>query len=112
MTTWCRNMLLHFTTFYRTQRITLVKVFSNINYSLSYNYIAGQILPVPNPTFLALHSSVNILDMSLLRICFLGMAESEEELKSLLMKVREESEKTGIKFNIQEFNIHSSLHGK
>ena len=39
-------------------------------------------------------------------------AESEEELKSLLMKVREESEKTGIKFNIQEFNIHSSLHGK
>ena len=40
------------------------------------------------------------------------MVESEEELKSLLMKVREESEKTGIKFNIQEFNIHSSLHGK
>ena len=40
------------------------------------------------------------------------MAESEKELKSLLMKVREESEKTGIKFNIQEFNIHSSLHGK
>ena len=40
------------------------------------------------------------------------MAESEAELKSLLMKVREESEKTGIKFNIQEFSIHSSLHGK
>ena len=40
------------------------------------------------------------------------MAESEEGLKSLLMKVREESEKTDIKFNIQEFNIHSSLHGK
>ena len=40
------------------------------------------------------------------------MAESEEKLKSLLMKVREESEKTGIKFNIQEFNIHSSLHVK
>ena len=40
------------------------------------------------------------------------MAESEEELRSLLMKVREESEKTGIKFNIQEFSIHSSLHGK
>ena len=29
------------------------------------------------------------------------MAESEEELKSLLMKVKEESEKAGIKFNIQ-----------
>ena len=40
------------------------------------------------------------------------MAESEEELNGLLMKVREESEKTGIKFNIQEFSIHSSLHGK
>ena len=40
------------------------------------------------------------------------MAESKEEVKSLLMKVREESEKTGIKFNIQEFSIHSSLHGK
>ena len=29
-------------------------------------------------------------------------AESEEELKSLLMKVKEESEKTGLKFNIQK----------
>ena len=39
-------------------------------------------------------------------------AVNEQQLKSLLMKVREESEKTDIKFNIQEFNIHSSLHGK
>ena len=30
------------------------------------------------------------------------MAESKEELKSLLMKVKEESEKTGLKFNIQK----------
>ena len=30
------------------------------------------------------------------------MVESEEELKSLLMKVKEESEKTGLKFNIQK----------
>ena len=30
------------------------------------------------------------------------MAESEEELKSLLMKVKEESEKSGLKLNIQE----------
>ena len=30
------------------------------------------------------------------------MAESEEELKNLLMKVKEESEKTGLKFNIQK----------
>ena len=32
-------------------------------------------------------------------------AESEEELKSLLMKVKEESEKTGLKFNIQKTKI-------
>ena len=33
------------------------------------------------------------------------MAESEEELKSLLMKVKEESEKAGLKFNIQKTKI-------
>ena len=33
------------------------------------------------------------------------MAESEEELKSLLMRVKEESEKTGLKFNIQKTKI-------
>ena len=33
------------------------------------------------------------------------MAESEEELKSLLMKVKEESEKVGLKLNIQETKI-------
>ena len=33
------------------------------------------------------------------------MAESKEELKSLLMKVKEESEKTGLKFNIQKTKI-------
>ena len=35
-------------------------------------------------------------------------AESEEELKSLLMKVREESEKAGLKFNIQKTKIMAS----
>ena len=33
------------------------------------------------------------------------MTESEEELKSLLMKVKEESEKVGLKLNIQKMNI-------
>ena len=38
------------------------------------------------------------------------MAESEEELKSLLMKVKEESEKVGLKLNIQKtLNMASSL---
>ena len=43
------------------------------------------------------------------------MAESEEELKNLLMKVKEESEKAGLKLNIQKPKImasSSSLHGK
>ena len=43
------------------------------------------------------------------------MAESEEEQKSLLMKVKEESEKVGLKLNIQKTKIMASglsLHGK
>ena len=43
------------------------------------------------------------------------MAESKEELKSLLMKVKEEDEKVGLKLNIQKTKIMASgpsLHGK
>ena len=42
------------------------------------------------------------------------MAESEEELKCLLMKVQDESEKVGLKLNIQKRSWHlvPSLHGK
>ena len=43
------------------------------------------------------------------------MAESEEALKSLLMKVKEESEKIGLKLNLQKTQIKASgpiLHGK
>ena len=43
------------------------------------------------------------------------MAESEEELKSLLMKVKVESEKVGLKLNIQQlrsWHLVPSLHGK
>ena len=36
------------------------------------------------------------------------MAESEEELKSLLMKVKEESEKAGLKLNIQKTKVMAS----
>ena len=38
------------------------------------------------------------------------MAESEEELKSLLMKVKEESEKVGLKLNIQKTKIMAFSH--
>ena len=37
------------------------------------------------------------------------MAESEEELKSLLMKVKEESEKVGLKLNIQKMKIMAGI---
>ena len=43
------------------------------------------------------------------------MAESEEQLKSLLMKVKEESEEVGLKLNIQKTKIMASvpsLHGR
>ena len=43
------------------------------------------------------------------------MAESEEELKSFLMKMKEESEKVGLKLNIQKiipWHLVPSLHGK
>ena len=43
------------------------------------------------------------------------MAESEEEIKSFLMKVKQESEKVGLKLNIQKTKIMASsrsLHGK
>ena len=43
------------------------------------------------------------------------VGESEEELKNLLMKVKEEREKVGLKLNIQKTNIMASvpsLHGK
>ena len=43
------------------------------------------------------------------------MGESEEELKRLLMKVKEESEKVGLKLNIQKLRLGHlvpSLHGK
>ena len=43
------------------------------------------------------------------------VAESKEELKSLLMKLKEESEEVGVKFNIQKLRLRHpvpSLHGK
>ena len=46
-------------------------------------------------------SQVNFLDITI-------MAESKEELKSLLMNVKEESKKVGLKFNVQKTKIMAS----
>ena len=40
------------------------------------------------------------------------MGENKEELKGLLIKVKEESEKAGLKVNIQKTKIVASCHGK
>ena len=65
------------------------------------------------------HAGVKIAGRNTNNLRYAGdttlMAESEEELKSLLMKVKEESEKVGLKLNIQKTNIMASvpsLHGK
>ena len=52
-------------------------------------------------------SKINIKELSLVDDTTF-MAESEEELKSVLMKVKEESEKVGLKLNIQKTKIMAS----
>ena len=66
----------------------------NIKFKFVYN--AGIKIPMRNINSLR-YADDNILT-----------AESEEELKSLLMKVKEESEKVGLKFNIQKTKFMAS----
>ena len=58
------------------------------------------------------HSEIKIAGRSINNLRYADdttlMAESEEELKSLLMKVKEESEKVGLKLNIQKTKIMAS----
>ena len=65
------------------------------------------------------HDGINIAGRNINNLRYADdttlMAESEEEQKSLLMKVKEESEKVGLKLNIQKTKIMPlvpSLHGK
>ena len=65
------------------------------------------------------HTGIKIAGRNIKNFRYTGdttlMAESEEELKSLLMKVKEESEKVGLKLNIQKMKIMASspiTHGK
>ena len=58
------------------------------------------------------HAGIKIARRNINTLIYVGdttlMAESEEELKSLLMKVKVESEKVGLKFNIQKTKIMAS----
>ena len=58
------------------------------------------------------HTGINIARINISNLRYIGdttiMAESEEELKSLLMKVKEENEKVGLKINIQKTKIMAS----
>ena len=58
------------------------------------------------------HTGIKIAGRNIKNFRYTGdttfMAESEEELKSLLMKVKEESEKVGLKLNIQKMKIMAS----
>ena len=58
---------------------------------------------------------IKIAGINIINLRYAGdttlMAENEE-LKSLLMKVKEESEKAGLKLNIQKTKIMASIHGK
>ena len=61
-------------------------------------------------------AEINIAGRNINNLRYAGdttlMAESKKELKSLLMEVKEESEKVGLKLNIQKTKIMASLHGK
>ena len=61
-------------------------------------------------------AEINIAGRNINNLRYAGdttlMAESEKELKSLWMEVKEESEKVGLKLNIQKTKIMASLHGK
>ena len=66
-----------------------------------------------------IHVGIKIAGRNINNLRYAGdttlMAESEEELKSLLVKVKEDSEKSGFKLNIQKTKIMHlvpSLHGK
>ena len=58
------------------------------------------------------HAGIKIARRNINTLIYVGdttlMAESEEEFKSLLMKVKVESEKVGLKFNIQKTKIMAS----
>ena len=85
--------------------------FSSKNYNIvlqsslkwqEWNVVNGSYITCEGVTTL---TEVNQLS---LRIYIVSKSESEEELKSLLMKVKEESEKVGLKLNIQKTKIMAS----
>ena len=58
-------------------------------------------------------AGIKIAGRNISNLRYADIAESEEELKSLLIKVKEESDKVGLKLNIQKsWHLVPTLHGK
>ena len=95
-------------------------VFYRIDLSMSLRIVDPSFLNAPAHFFSLIHSKKYYLYIYLISNLRYAddttlMAESEEELKSFLMKVKEESEKVGLKLNIQKMKIMVSgpiTHGK
>ena len=72
----------------------------------------GNFLVMRNPGLEEAQAGIKIAGRNINNLRYAGdttlMVESEEELKSLLMKVKEESEKVGLKLNIQKTKITAS----
>ena len=76
---------------------------------MSYNVNCHILLPLCNTELDEAQAGIKTAGRNIKNLRYTDdtalMAESEEELKSLLMKVKEESEKGGLKLNIQKINI-------
>ena len=69
----------------------------------------GRALVMSERIYLGWSKNSNMVQIKSILTSSSLMAESEEELKSLLMKVKEESEKVGLKLNIQKMKIMGGL---
>ena len=79
----------------------------NLDISSIWNYKYFKFISCTKSIHLHVHRSVPKWD-AIMKLTAVLMAESQEELKSLLMKVKEESEKAGLRLNIQKTKIMAS----
>ena len=92
--------------------INIISSFSKIYYTSKKTLIYKGIHSLRNPGLDEAQAVINIVGRNINNLRHAGdttlMAESKEKLNSLLMKVKEESEKAGLKLNIQKTKIMAS----